>query len=124
MNIVKEIFERLLRKVAENPDFVYEPLYSGAVCSYIKGRNCNGCIFGQILQDIGYSTEDLRKIEFKCISNALHILGISKALTNAMSTETSDNSYLRFFDKFQSKQDSGVPWLKCLESSIIELYLK
>lgn len=101
---VDQVNTELRRLITENPDFVYTPKPKLGGCNYLTGpsyepNRCNGCIFGQALQNLGVPKSDLK---------------INRTITSLwvywFSYEPPE-----FWRKIQCRQDAGHPWGNLLE---------
>lgn len=101
-----EDMERELRRLAsEKPDFIYtsEP---GAACHYSKGpsynlKSCDGCIFGQTLQTLGITKEELNELDTDGMDTAIHIIFPFAP---------------RRWKSVQYRQDNGSPWGEAIKA--------
>lgn len=90
-----------LRNLMEsNPDFVYNEIAT-SICFYNKGpksnpNKCNGCIFGQVLQNLGWS--DYQELEYQG-----DIINLFKKYVNKFSIPF-------YWRDIQYNQDSGLKW--------------
>lgn len=96
-NCVKLINRKLIELSDENPEFVYSDGNRG--CNYNSGPSndpdsCDGCIFGQALQRLGISKEELD------IRSYIDSIAVSKGMSLPP----------RYWREIQFKQDSGTPW--------------
>jgi len=109
----KDYCEAVKNKIKElvdkNPDFRYNPLHDpfstkGNLCRYNKGvkggPECNGCIFGQALQALGW--DDPEELSYICDIGTLHEIFIQE-LPNKVSIPVS-------WVVAQKYQDTGNTW--------------
>lgn len=96
---VKQIDAELRKLMKEKPDFVYSPKGSGR-CFYNQGPagepdRCDGCIFGQALQNLGVPKSQLTSDA--CIRDfAIDFLTEGEAP--------------KYWEQVQIHQDEGMPW--------------
>ena len=107
-NIVEVVDAELRKLMTEQPDFRYVTRGSDkkiGVCNYNKGAaefcgpECNGCIFGQALQNLGVprDCEDLSK------QTAVRRLF-------AYNGPSDIDLYPQYWTEIQGSQDSGTRW--------------
>ena len=102
---LEQVKAEVIKLGQEQPDFIYNPAYDplefSISCFYTEGAKdgpeCNGCIFGQALQNLGVPLEKLETTQ--TIEFLLSDLGI------AVTTE--ESHHLR---KVQEQQDTGKTW--------------
>lgn len=106
-DFIAAVNAELIKLCEENPEFVYAET-SESVCSYCGpatcfdlkqiGPDCNGCIFGQALQKLGWDDKD-----------ELTFVGSIATLLNDLVTSyiVSTPSY---WLEIQGRQDSGTKW--------------
>ena len=95
---VEQVNTELRRLAKETPNFIYNPSGNG-FCHYTKGHKdgpeCNGCIFGQALQNLG-----VPKTEFP--TQQTPIYNLWQNLTGTKPPES--------WSDVQSAQDKGGTW--------------
>lgn len=103
--ITEEILVNETRKViAERPDY----MYTSSTCSYLK---CNEeCVFGRVLSNLGFTQEELEKVEGK---NILILLDTYEEKFSPI-----DKNVMKWLCAIQRYQDFGVStWQECLEKA-------
>lgn len=128
-----ELKKQVLKLANENPNFVYNPnyeqnkaskirtkcKYNGPVVSVnekneiqeVVGPDCKGCIFGQALQNMGWTNE----IQMNSVYNIRVIL---RNFAGVFQSEFNDQNdiLLYSFRETQDLQDSGNSWSNCVEN--------
>lgn len=103
---ISAVNEQLKKLMEENPKFIYNDGIDIGYCFYNQGTisnpdKCKGCIFGQALQNLGWSDSD--ELDFIGNINCLFI----------------KYSYFptipRYWEKIQVMQDTGSNWGSLLE---------
>lgn len=97
-SFIKAVDVELLKLMEENPDFIYS---DGSGCHYNSGPNsnrdlCNGCIFGQALQNLGWS--DIGEL-----CSGLYIGDLFYEECNMFEVP-------EYWSEIQSDQDEKFPW--------------
>ena len=109
LNKIKEEVEKL---AVENPDFIYNPHGIGQ-CYYNSGPEngpeSKGCIFGQVLQNMGWTDENELKNN-DCISYNLDCLAGVKGCLSA----TENSKYLNLLNDVQHNQDRNKSWKEAI----------
>lgn len=106
-NFEKVLNDKLKELVTQNPKFVYNPVGSGSKCYYDRGvpggPECNGCIFGQALKELGW--RDHTEMETDEIIVALFAI-----YTNFKAPF--------YWNRIQNKQDWGSSWEEAIQYRI------
>lgn len=103
---ISAVNEQLKKIMKENPKFIYNEEIGSCNCFYNRGPTnnpykCKGCIFGQALQNLGWSDSE----ELDCIGN-INILFINYCYLGCIPN---------YWEKIQSMQDIGSNWGSLLE---------
>jgi len=113
----EDVFNRMVVLADRDPDFRYKNQdvtdengdevetfqcsYLGMDTTYTElGRPC---IVGQALADLGFSREELARVEEQFASDALGMLGI-----------TGNDDYMSAIDRTQLTQDDGKTWAEAI----------
>jgi hypothetical protein len=129
-----ELKKQVLKLASENPNFVYNPnyeqnkalkirtkcKYNGPVVSVDKenkiqevvGPDCKGCIFGQALQNMGWTDSQQMNVTY-------NIKTILRNFAGVFQLEFVDDQIdvlLSSFRETQNLQDSGNSWSNCVEN--------
>jgi hypothetical protein len=118
LEFLEALKQEVIKLGTSNPDFVYNPNREG-FCTYygpaknkigsIVGPKCNGCIFGQALQNMGCNNYDE--------------LGMSLRIDTYLNTlilnyEIKYQDLLEKFRRTQACQDLGGSWKKSISELI------
>lgn len=106
-DFITAVNAELIKLCEENPEFVYS-FDKKAMCAYngpafltsgeIAGPKCNGCIFGQVLQNLGWND----KTELSFCGNIYELF-----------THNKRSFFVNiplYWSKIQEKQDCGAAW--------------
>jgi hypothetical protein len=111
-NLKEPLLIRTVRELAaEKPDFFYKT--KDGACLYTPNDEQPGCIFGQALLRMGYTKEELSKLDE---DNGLDIIEALKVLDIRSLT----NEELQWCSDVQQLQDFGDNWRKVIENTDAE----
>lgn len=103
--ITQEMLVNEVRKViAERPDYIY----TSSTCSYLKCKE--ECVFGRVLSNLGFTQEELQKVEGRNVS---HILDVYEEKFSPFT-----KNVILWAAKIQIYQDFGIStWQQCLNKA-------
>lgn len=103
-NFATRLNSKLLELMDKNPDFVYGQNKS---CYYNRGpggnpKKCNGCIFGQALQNMGWDNKE--ELSFKGYLSELLYEFVGEDILRI------DDYHIDCWFNIQNDQDNGCTW--------------
>lgn len=116
---LKDIAATVRAIATERPDFRYRtqpmenPALRGDKCSYISAsrevQEGEGCIVGQALMRLGFTRDDLRRVEGYSSDMAMEKLDV------VMDRDEDTEGLLGWINTVQGRQDTGATWQKAVD---------
>jgi hypothetical protein len=96
------------------PDYVDPYARAGRPCEYQPSRDYDGCIVGQALTSLGVSAAELSRIETLSPSHRAFASTVGLPFSESPTGLRNSNETSGRIAEFQTAQDQGVAWGKCL----------
>lgn len=126
---LEAIVEAVRTVAAEQPNYVYaKPLGSGGCASYAPDeRNPCGCLVGAAMRSIDYTEMDANRYEHEAAISMLRSvlrhpqIVMNEDLASPIESVSRCAKALKFMDWAQFENDSGRPWIECVNRADAEV---